>query len=146
MFIMKNLVLMSILGGCALAAAAQPAPDNQTVQITGPTLRIEAPSHYHRVRADEAYDYLRSYSLSNGMTLDLFYRGQQLYAEVQGQGRHAIVATSTHDFVALDRQLKMTINLQDSDDATGELIMVVPQHQLANGAVAGERVLMFAFR
>lgn len=143
---MKNLVLISIISVFALAASAQTAPDNQTVNVTGPALRIELPNHYHRMQADEAHDYLRSYSLSNGMTLDLFYRGPQLYAEVGDQGRHAIVATAPNVFVALDQQLKMTINLHGSDDASGELIMVLPRHQLANGDVAGERLLKFAFR
>jgi hypothetical protein len=146
MFIMKRIVLMSIISVFALAAAAQTAPDNHTVNVTGPTLRIDAPSHYHRMQADEAYDYLRSYSLSNGMTLDLFYRGRQLYAEVGDQGRHAIVSTASNQFVALDKQLKMTINLHGNDDASGELIMVIPGRQLANGNATGERVLVFALR
>jgi len=143
---MKNLVLISLISAFALAASAQTTPDNQTVNVTGPALRIELPNHYHRMQASEAYDYLRSYSLSNGMTLDLFYRGPQLYAEVGDQGRHAIVATAPNVFVALDQQLKMTINLHGSDDASGELIMVLPRRQLANGDVAGGRLLRFAFR
>lgn len=142
---MKKLVLISIISMSALAATAQTAPDNQTVKITGPTLRIEPPSHYHRMAADEAYDYLRSYSLANGMTLDLFYRGRTLYAEVGEQGRHEIVSVASNVFVALDQQLKMTINLH-GDDASGELIMVVPRAQLANGKVRPERLVRFAVR
>ncbi|MFC5473923.1 hypothetical protein [Paraherbaspirillum soli] len=141
---MKHIVLILILSALSLTAAAQTASDNQTVEVTGPTLRIDLPSQYHRMQPEEFYDYMRSYDLSNGMTLNLFYRGRQMYAEVEDQGRHEIVSTASNVFVALDKQLKMTINLRGDNDASGELLMVVPAQHLANGGVIGERLMVVA--
>jgi len=141
---MKNLVLILIASMCSLAAMAQTAPDNGAVTITAP-LRIDAPSQYHRMHPDEYYDYLRSYDLSNGMTLNLFGRGTKIYAEVGEQGRHELVATAQNVFVAMDQQLKMTINLH-GDDASGELLMALPSRQVAKGDASGKQFLVVAFR
>ncbi|SFI43978.1 hypothetical protein SAMN04515618_12426 [Collimonas sp. OK307] len=143
---MKNLILISVASLFALAASAQTATDNQTVNVTGPTLRIDLPSQYHRMHPDEFYDYMRSYSLSNGGTLAVFYRGRQMYAEVGDLGRHEIVAAAPNVFVALDQQLRMTINLRGDTDASGELIMVVPRKQLADGSLVGGQRLVASFR
>ncbi|WP_211464505.1 hypothetical protein [Collimonas silvisoli] len=141
---MKNLVFILIASMFSLAATAQPAADDSAVTITAP-LRIDLPSQYHRMQPQEYYDYLRSYDLSNGMTLNLFSRGRKIYAEVGDQGRHEIVATAQNVFVAMDQQLKMTINLH-GDDASGELIMVLPARQVAQGGVAGKQFMAVAFR
>ncbi|SDY93660.1 hypothetical protein SAMN04515617_13224 [Collimonas sp. OK242] len=143
---MKNLVFISIASLFVLAASAQTTPDNQTVNVTGPALRIDLPSQHHRMHPDEFYDYMRSYNLSNGATLAVFYRGRKMYAEVGDLGRHEIVATAPNVFVALDRQLKMTINLRGDNDASGELIMAAPRKQLANAGVIRKQRLVASVR
>jgi alpha-amylase/alpha-mannosidase (GH57 family) len=146
MLIMKTpaLILILIASMLSLAATAQTATDNSAVTITAP-LRIDAPSQYHRMQPQEYYDYLRSYDLSNGMTLNLYSRGRKIYAEVADQGRHEIVATAQNVFVALDQQLKMTINLH-GDDASGELIMALPSRHLAKGDASSQQLVAVAFR
>ena len=69
-----------------------------------------------------------------------------MYAEVSGQDRHEIVVVAPNKFVALARQLKMTINLPENADANGELIMVVLTHPLADGGVASQQLVRVAFR
>jgi hypothetical protein len=135
-----------MLNALSFSAAAQSVPDDHTMQITAPSFKIELPAHYRHMRQEDFSDFIRSYDLSNGMTLDLFQRGGQMYAAVSGQDRHEIVAVAPNTFVALDRQLKMTINLPENADANGELIMVVPAHSMAGGGVASEQLMRVALR
>lgn len=147
---MKTLVLLPLLGALALSAAAQTAPDQndqqqQYVPIKGNESRIDLPSDYHKMWPSDYANYLKSYSLSNGMTLAIFSRGDNVYASVDHVW-HKIVSVSPNTFVALDKQLKMHINLLEHDDASGELIMVVPAQTLADKTVVGEKLLYVAMQ
>ena len=86
-----------------------------------------------------------AYDLSNGDTLQLRRAGGIMYARIGNQPEHRIVATSRNAFVALDRQLKVRIDHHDDGSVGGELVMVVPARQLADGSAQGEHLATLAF-
>jgi len=147
---MKTLLLLPMLGALALSAAAQTSqeqadPQQQVVPVKGNEARIDLPDHYHKMWPNDYSAYLKTYSLSNGMALSIFSRGDTVYATVDHIW-HRIVATSPDTFVALDKQLKMHIQLLENDEVSGDLLMVVPAQRLSDGSVLGEKVLYAALR
>ncbi|MEO6921783.1 MAG: hypothetical protein ABI171_22455 [Collimonas sp.] len=144
---MKNLFLLSLLSMSCLASAAPPADqDSWPMTISGAKERIALPDQHRKMWPEEFYNYMQAYSLSNGMTLSVFHRGLTMYAALDGQARHKIVAVTGNTFVAVDQQLKMTINLHENGDASGELYMVIPAQRLSNGDVVSEKLVRIAFR
>lgn len=139
---------MKILYSIGISAAlilASPAPYAQTagglpdqqapsVSIHANDLSIEVPDHYRKMWPADYADYVREYNLSNGMTMRVFPRGLSMYASLDNGAWHKLVATQGNTFVALDRQLKMHIDLVD-DEASGEVLLVVPQ-RLPEGSLA----------
>lgn len=141
---MKKLILASLLGTSALFAFAQTAPD--TVTVPGHALRIDAPTSIRHMDKDEFYRFKGAYDLSNGQTLSLTRGATRMYAEIDDQGKHEIVATGQGEFVALDRQLKMTLEPQDDNDMRGELLMMVPAKAMADGTLGQPQLLVASFR
>ncbi|HTD05446.1 hypothetical protein [Undibacterium sp.] len=142
---MKKLILVSILGALSLAATAQTAPDAGTVTISGAEKVILLPSQHHKMWPDEYNAYKGAYSLSNGQTLSVFSRGSKMYAKLENQDRHEIVATASNVFVALDEKLKMRIDLHDDGNVSGELYMVVTPEHVAKGKGTGGQLMVLAF-
>ncbi|CAN7511663.1 hypothetical protein LJR289_003504 [Pseudoduganella sp. LjRoot289] len=120
-------------------AAAQQA--GERVTIPAPTLKIELPDRRYYMDSAEFDDFRGWYQLSNGQTLNLSGKGKFMYAEIDQQGPHRIVATGHNAFVALDRQLKMRIDWRDDGSVGGEVLMVVPR-QTAGGGVTEEVVAL----
>lgn len=143
---MKKLLICSLLSALALPVLAQTGQEVETVTISNSAQKIEAPSKTYRMSSEDFYQFKGTYSLSNGQDLSLFERGNLKYAQVSGQARHEIVATADNSFVALDRQLKMRIDLKDNGEVGGELYMVIPAQVQANGKLSGEPILMIAFQ
>lgn len=143
---MKKFILCSILSALTLPAMAQSSKEVETVTISNPSLKIEVPSQTYRMSSDDFYPFRGQYELSNGQTLALFERVDGRYAQVSGQSSHRIVATAENAFVAIDRQLKMRIDLKDNGEVGGELYMLVPSKKQANGEVSQEQVVLLAFR
>lgn len=143
---MKKLILISILSALSLAATAQSASDTDTVTISGAEQKITLPSNYSKMWPEDFYAYKGSYDLSNGKSLFVFSRGSKMYAQVEDQPGHEIVAATSNTFVALDKQLKMTIDLHDNGDVSGELLMVVKPGGLASGVMTGAQYMAVAFR
>ena len=141
---MKKLILASLLSVASLAAFSQ--TPGETVTVPGHALRIDAPTHVRYMDQDEFYPYKATYTLADGNELTLTAYGSRMYAEVNDQGKHQIVATSANSFTALDRQLQMTINLQPDDHVTGELLMVVPESTISDGTVIPANTLSLALR
>lgn len=138
-------VLLAI--AASLATTAEITPAEETVNIPAPAQTIELPARrYHMARQD--FDEFRgAYDLSNGQTLYLTHSGISMYAEIDHQGTHRIVAASPNSFVALDRQLKMHIDWKEDGTVGGELTMVVPRKQIAGSAAAPQQeVIVYAFR
>ncbi len=128
------------------AQTPQQPQDTNTVTISGAESQIELPIAMSRIRVDDYYNYLGAYTLSNGETLVLLRRGNRMYGEVGNEGRHEIVATASDTFVAIDRQLKMRIDLKDNGDVSGELYYVTAHPNIAKTGTNEKQVVMLAFR
>lgn len=143
---MKKLILASLFSVASLAAFSQTATTGETVTVPGHALRIDAPTHVRYMSQDEFYPYKATYELANGQELTLTARGTKMYAEVNDQGKHQIVATSANSFTALDQQLQMTIDRLPNDNVTGELLMVVPERTMSDGTVIPAQTMALAVR
>lgn len=142
---MKKFALVSILSTLSLVAVAQNASTSDTVTISGTERTISLPSQYYKMWPVEFYEYKGAYSLSDGKSLTLFSRGQKMYAKVQDQDAHEIVAAASNVFVALDEKLKMRIDLHDDGSVGGELLMLV-KRDVAGGNGSAEQLVAVAFR
>jgi len=147
---MKSLMLIPILGALSLSAVAQttqaPADQpQQVVPVKGNEYRIDLPSDHHKMWPSDYYNYISNYSLSNGMTLSIFKHGDSMYASVDNTP-HKIAAISPNTFVALDKQLKVHIDLLDNGEVSGDVLMVVPAQKLSDGTIQGEQLLYAAMR
>ncbi|MGV8868099.1 MAG: hypothetical protein ACOH2S_14330 [Janthinobacterium svalbardensis] len=136
---MKTWLLAGTMGVCALLANAQSLPDSQTVVIPGGRLQtIELPAHKHFMNAQEFSPFRGGYELSNGQVLYLRNAssvGAIMYARIDDQDEHRIIASGRNSFVALDRQLAMRIDLRDDGSVGGEVLMLVPAEKLASGEI-----------
>ncbi|MEF2266110.1 hypothetical protein V3C40_04865 [Janthinobacterium sp. LS2A] len=141
---MKTWILAGTLGVCALLANAQSLPDSQTVVIPGGRLQtIEMPAQKHFMTAERFAPFRGGYELANGQVLYLRNAssiGAIMYARIDGQEEHRIVATDNNSFVALDRQLAMRIDLRDDGSVGGEVLMLVPAEKLASGDIVPAHV------
>jgi hypothetical protein len=125
---MKKFVVCTLLGALALPVFAQAPEKTESVTITDPdaSVRIVVPGKNYLISSDEFYHFKGSYSLSNGQVLSLFDRGPFMYARLMGEKWHRIIATAPNAFVALDKQMKMRIDLNENGDASGELYIATP--------------------
>lgn len=141
---MKTWILAGTLGVCALLANAQTLPDSQTVTVPGERLpTIELPAHRHFMSAQEFAPFRGGYELANGQVLYLRNAGSIgafMYARIDDQEEHRIIASSSDSFVALDQQLAMRIDLRDDGSVGGEVLMLLPAEKLANGDLVPARV------
>ena len=141
---MKTWILAGTLGVCALLANAQSLPDSQTVTIPGGRLQtIELPAHRHFMNAEDFSPFRGGHELSNGQVLHLRNAGSigaVMYARIDNQDEHRIIASGRNSFVALDRQLAMRIDLRDDGSVGGEVLIRVPAEKLASGAIVPAHV------
>ncbi|APA68578.1 hypothetical protein [Janthinobacterium sp. 1_2014MBL_MicDiv] len=141
---MKTWILAGTLGVCALLANAQTLPDSQTVTIPGGRLHtIELPVHKHFMSPETFGQFRGAYELSNGQVLYLRNASAIstiMYARIDDQDEHRIIATDSDSFVALDRQLAIRIDLRDNGGVGGEVLMQVPAEKLASGAIVPAHV------
>ena len=141
---MKTWILAGTLGVCALLANAQSLPDSQTVTIPGGRLHtIELPAHRHFMSAEMFAPFRGGYELSNGQVLHLRNAGSIgaiMYARIDEQDEHRILASSNNSFVALDRQLAMRIDLRDDGSVGGEVLIQLPAQTLASGDIVPAHV------
>lgn len=144
---MKTIILNTLLGlsAACMAASAQNLPQDKTVDVAGHSLRIDVPDQPRYMAREDFQQFAGAYDLSNGDTLQLRRAGGIMYARIGNQPEHRIVATSRNAFVALDRQLKVRIDHHDDGSVGGELVMVVPARQLADGRAQGEHLATLAF-
>ena len=136
---MKRMIISAFLGTLSLAATAQTPADqagqsSQSVRI--PAYTIETPAQTYTMMPSDLAFYKGAYGLSNGETLTLTTAGHTLYGAVGDRPRTELVATGNNTFVALDKQMKMTIEEDIHGQVRGELLMAVPQ--AAGVASAGQ--------
>ena len=145
---MKTILPRTLLGLAALTgmlATAQTLPQDNTVEVPGHALRIDVPAQPRHMLREDFQQFAGTYDLSNGDTLQLRRAGTIMYARIGEQDEHRIVATGRNAFVALDRQLKVRIDRHDDGSVGGELVMVVPARQLADGSAQGEHLATLGF-
>ncbi|QYG07845.1 hypothetical protein [Janthinobacterium sp. PAMC25594] len=144
---MKTIILSTLLGlsVTCLAPSAQNLPQDKTVDVPGHSLRIDVPAQPRHMLREDFQQFVGAYDLSNGDTLQLRRAGGIMYARIGNQPEHRIVATGRNAFVALDRQLKVRIDHHDDGSVGGELVMVVPARQLADGSAQGEHLATLGF-
>lgn len=139
---MKRLLISTLLGVLSLAATAQTEPDS-AVRIHG--YQIQLPAHPYSMFAGDFDAYKGAYDLSNGDTMVLRSYGRHMYALIGDRPLTEMVAASPREFVAVDRQFKMTL-APAGDDVTGELFLVVPGSSSQANASGGEVVRLLTIR
>ena len=159
---MKQVNVVRVVIGAAVLAVASSVQAQQQIEPSQPEPQsvpvpykagqaddqssIELPERYRRMWPQEYGDYRGGYTLSNGQSLSIAPRGMHMYARIDDGEWHKIVVIAPNIFVALDRQLKMEINLLDDNKVSGWVSMVVPRQTLANGVVVPERAVRLAVR
>lgn len=145
---MKNFFFAAMLGAMSLTATAQTASKDETVNVPGSALKIELPAKPLHLMREDTDQYRGGYMLSNGQMLYLRTYGQHsaLYGEISGQGMRKMVAASPNTFVAVDRSLKVTINLTSDDVASGEVLIAQPSQRMADGSWSKEKVVSTVLR
>jgi hypothetical protein len=138
---MKRLMLFALLGGLALAAPGQEAQDN-SVRIHG--YQIALPSKPHMMLSGDFDTYKGGYDLSNGDILVMYQRGRHMYAQIGDREPKELVAAAPNIFVALDRELKVTLDRGPFGDFTGEVLMVAPS--MSAQAEGGRLIRLVAAR
>ncbi|NYE62380.1 hypothetical protein FHW58_003595 [Duganella sp. 1224] len=119
---------------CAASVGAQ-AQLEERVTIPAPRLTIDLPQQVYRMNSAELREFRGSYTLSDGRILRLRGNDHAMYGEVGNEGAHRLVAANRNTFVALDRKLKVRIDLDDNGEAGGEVLMAVPMRLAAGGEV-----------
>jgi protein gp37 len=146
---MKRILLSTFMGVLSLAATAQTAQTGQTEQGTSvqvPGYQIELPTRIYRASAGDFNHYKGGYDLSNGDTMVLRSQGQHMYAIVGDRPQVELVAAAPNVFVAVDRQLQMTLEERNSGPIRGELLMVVPRQSAQANATGIDVVPLVASR
>ena len=138
---MKRVLLFVVLAGLALAAPAQDQTGS-SVEVRGS--QISVPAHPYPMFVEDLKTYAGTYAMSNGEVMRLRRSGARLYAEVGNRPAKKLVAASSNEFVALDRQLRITLTPDDVGGMTGELVMLVPRPVASIGS--GDEVKLFTFR
>ncbi len=146
---MKRVLLSTFMGVLSLAATAQTAQTEQTEPGTSVQVhryQIETPTRSYSASAAGFDHYKGGYDLSNGDTMALRSQGVHMYAVVGDRPQVELVATAPNVFVAVDRQLQMTLHEDISGPVRGELLMVAPGQPAQANATGVERVSLLAGR
>ena len=138
---MKRLMVLALLGSLSLAAPAQTEADN-AVRIHG--YQIDLPTKAYPMYKGDFDTYKGVYNLSNDDTLVMSQVGRRMYAEMGDGQRRELVAAGPNVFVALDRQLKITLVPTFFGDFTGEVLRVVPG--TATAANPGQVIRLVSIR
>lgn len=153
-------IFYSVTAGAALmlisaAASAQTTQSTQNTQNASdqqaPEVSIRArdgageltlalPEQHRKMWPADYRDYVRQYSLSNGMTMRIFPSGNNMYAALDNGEWHKLVSSKGNTFTALDQRLAMRIQLLDNDEAAGDLVLMLPVRSPDNGSLADTTV------
>lgn len=136
---MKKLALLAALSLTTLACAAQDVP---AVPVPAMEKQIELPATARKMWPDEFAPYLRAYDLSNGQALVVYNRGSTVYASLDHDSPHKLMATAGNTFVSQDRALKMHVELGEGDTASGYVLIAVPAQQMADGSTQPAQTLL----
>lgn len=138
---MKRVLLFVLLGSLAMVSAAQDQTGS-SVEVKGAQINI--PERAYPMFVGDLATYAGTYNLSNGQVMTLRRGGSRLYAQIGDQPAKKLVAASPNEFVALDRQLRITLNPDDYGGMMGEMLMVVPRSVASTAG--GDDVRRISFR
>ncbi|PRC94852.1 hypothetical protein [Solimicrobium silvestre] len=127
---MNKLFVFSFLSALSLSSLAQTS-NVETITMTADKEGMLRAQKYTML-PDEFYNFVGTYELSNGMTLSLYSRSSEMFAQLNNQARLRIIATASNSFISLDRQLKMRIDLDQNGEASGEVYIPVPSPVIAS--------------
>lgn len=133
---MKRIILSTFLATLSLAATAQTGAD-QSQSIRIPAYTIQTPAQTYRMMPSDLAFYKGAYDLSNGETLMLTASGHQLYGAVGDRPRTELVSIGNDTFVAIDRQLQVTIEKDIHGQVGGEVLMAMPAAGVASARQDG---------
>jgi len=136
---MKKLALLMALSVTSLVCAAQDVP---TVPVPAVEKQIELPTAARKMWPDEFAPYLRAYDLSNGQALVVYNRGSTVYAALDHDHPHKLMALSGNTFVSQDRALKMHVELGEGEAASGYVLIALPAQQMADGSTEPAQTLL----
>lgn len=139
---MKRFLIPTLVGLLSMGAIAQTEPDS-AVQIHA--RQIELPAQPYRMWQTDFDVYKGEYDLSNGETMVLLNRGPHMYAVIGARPRIELLAAKYNEFVAVDRQFKMTLAGQRGD-VTGEVWLRVPGNASQATANSGDIVRLVTSR
>jgi len=122
-------LLGAALCAATLGAAAQTA--QESVTIPAPRLQIVVPAHTYQISRWDFADLPGIYELANGQTLRLRHNGFAMFAQLDDESQHRVVATGPSSFVALDRQLQVRIELREDGTYGGEVLIATPARMAA---------------
>jgi hypothetical protein len=144
---MKNKLMLCALVGYMLVAVAQQGERAGTVTVPAPQREKVAPVPAYKMSPLEFKGYDLDYKLSNGMILYLStgFR-KKMFAQVNNQTRHEIIATSPGTFVALDGKLFLNLKLDSSGNASGDLKFVDEEAHNTAGEPVPDKWLHMAVR
>ena len=135
---MKRVLLFLVLSSVALASAAQ-APEPTSVEVRGSMFQL--PAQPYPVFREDLVSYSGVYHLTNGERMLIRRAGRRLFAEIGDLPAKEMVATSSNEFVALDRQARLAF--EPGGYISGEMLVTTP---LAMGASRSEWVRLVAAR
>lgn len=138
---MKRLLLFVVLGGLALTCAAQ-EPVSSSVEVRGS--QIQLPAKAYAMHAPDLQQYAGTYLLSNGETMSLRREGRRLYAQMRNAAPRELVAAAPGEFVALDRQMKLSFDEDAMGGKTFDMLMVAPRKLSSTGAGREQFILLGA--
>jgi hypothetical protein len=142
---MKRLLLATCLGMLALGATAQAqAEPDSAARIR--SYEIELPVKPFHMFGGDFDIYKGRYALSNGETMVLRSRGRRMFADIGNRPRTEMIAATPNEFVAVDRQFKMTLAAGDFGDVNGEVLLTVPSQAAQANGKGGEVVRLSAGR
>jgi hypothetical protein len=124
---MKRIALIPIFTALSLSftAAAQIAPQSDTVTITPGAERISLPRHPYAISPGEYEEVSGAYDMANGKTLVMRMAGHRMFAELEGLPKAELVAVSPTTFVAKNRQMKMRFQQEPNGDVSGVTLTYV---------------------
>lgn len=135
------LVAASALSALSLPAAAQ----DHSQPITSVPVAGQRGGAY-KMDADQYHEFKGGYSLSNGKVLHLVGSHRSMFAYVDDQPIHRIVATGPHSFAAVGHLMTMTLDISDPFAVSGELIYVDESQRQSSLAAVPARVVRLAIR
>lgn len=128
---MRTMIVFSLLSALSLPVLAQSS------DVSSVTIKPEVKQHY-RMNLDEFGQFVAIYDLSNGMSIALYNRGNNMYAKLSNEFPERIFATSGNSFESKESLLKIRIDLKDNGEVGGEV-----QIPIASSTVADAKTPQF---